>query len=93
MPLIDDRNTIEVESRDEIVDVPGEMIGFTIQGGPIIKFPDSVPENLPDYAQVLGYCEDNKPIVIVRRDAVEFISDVQTQRPESSDQSCRKGSQ
>lgn len=87
------RNTIEVDSSDEMAEVRGEIIGFTVQGGPIVRFTDAVPESLPNHAQLLGYGPDNKPVVIIQRDAVQFITHVPLQRPESSMKSFRKGSQ
>ncbi|GJC80101.1 hypothetical protein CT0861_08691 [Colletotrichum tofieldiae] len=77
-------NTIQVESSDEDDGVQGaEIIGLTMDGGPIIHFKDAVPYNLPDSSEIIGRCENDKPIVICRRDGFQLIYNGQDERTPS----------
>lgn len=85
------RNTIQVNPDDEPdEEFSAEVVGFTIDGGPIIRFTNSVPDPLPNHTQVLGYCEDSRPIVICRRDAIQLM--IPSPRPvvRSTIPSCEK---
>lgn len=53
----------------------GEFIGFTVDGGPIVRFRNSQLANLPDNAELLGRCDSNRPIVAYRKDSIRFITD------------------
>ncbi|KAF6844711.1 hypothetical protein CMUS01_00777 [Colletotrichum musicola] len=67
-------NTIQAEASDEDEGIQGaEIIGLTMDGGPIIHFKDAVPYNLPDSSEIIGRCENDKPIVICRRDGFQLI--------------------
>ncbi|KAK7424620.1 hypothetical protein QQZ08_008503 [Neonectria magnoliae] len=90
-PPMSQANTIQVNPDDEPdEEFPAEVVGFTIDGGPIIRFTNSVPDPLPNHAQVLGYCEDSRPIVICRRDAIQLM--IPSPRPvvRSTIPSCEK---
>lgn len=50
-----------------------EIIGFTLQGGPIVHFKQAVPSTLPDATQIIGRCEDDKPIVVCHKGGFQFI--------------------
>lgn len=62
----------------------GEFIGFTVEGGPIVRFNSSVANTplLGDNMELLGYCNGDRPIVAYPKDATRFISE--------SDQSLEK---
>ncbi|KAJ3948172.1 uncharacterized protein N0V96_002415 [Colletotrichum fioriniae] len=67
-------NTIQAESCDEDDGIQGaEIIGLTMDGGPIIHFKDAVPYNLPNNSEIIGRCSNDKPIVICRRDGFQLI--------------------
>jgi hypothetical protein len=53
----------------------GEFIGFTVNGGPIVRFTNGQISNLPESAELLGRCESNRPIVAYRKDSIRFITD------------------
>ena len=53
----------------------GEFIGFTVDGGPIVRFTNGQISNLPESAELLGRCESNRPIVAYRKDSIRFITD------------------
>ncbi|CAM1507755.1 Fc.00g046030.m01.CDS01 [Cosmosporella sp. VM-42] len=91
-PPMSQANTIQVDPDNNI---SASIVGFTIQGGPIIRFTDNVPDPLPRYTELLGYCEENRPIIACHRDAVQFnfLTEVEEGQVDSSQQSCRKGSQ
>lgn len=70
------RNTIQVNPDDEPDDeYRGEVVGFSISGGPIIRFTDSMPDPLPNHTRLLGYCEDSRPIVICDRDSIRMMTE------------------
>ena len=50
-----------------------EIIGVTLEGGPIIHFKQVVPFTLPDSTRILGHCENNQPIVVCSRDGFELV--------------------
>ncbi|KAH7160366.1 hypothetical protein B0J13DRAFT_519773 [Dactylonectria estremocensis] len=75
-PPMSQANTISVNPDDEPDDeFRGEVVGFTIHGGPIVRFTHAVPEPLPNHARLLGYCEDSRPIVICDRDSIRFMAE------------------
>ena len=53
----------------------GEFIGFTVDGGPIVRFTNGQISDLPESAELLGRCESNRPIVAYRKDSIRFITD------------------
>lgn len=67
-------NTIQAPDPDDDKDIRGEFIGFTVEGGPIIHFTNSFEAgSLPDNSELLGYCNDDRPIVAYRKDSIRFI--------------------
>lgn len=55
----------------------GEFIGFTVDGGPIIRFTQTTPRCLDDNSDILGYCDGNRPIVAFRKDSIQFLTSAQ----------------
>ncbi|KAH6988097.1 hypothetical protein BGZ61DRAFT_474675 [Ilyonectria robusta] len=75
-PPMSQANTIQVNPDDEPDDeYRGEVVGFSISGGPIIRFTDSMPDPLPNHTRLLGYCEDSRPIVICDRDSIRMMTE------------------
>ncbi|KAL6362450.1 hypothetical protein LRP88_03732 [Fusarium phalaenopsidis] len=88
-----DSNTISVnpdEESDSDNDYKGEVVGLTFDGGPIVRFINSVPETLPEHAQLLGYCAEKRPIIICKRESVQFLMDSPATVAPSVAPSCRK---
>ncbi|KAL2757558.1 hypothetical protein ACRALDRAFT_1060897 [Sodiomyces alcalophilus JCM 7366] len=50
-----------------------EIIGLTLDGGPIIHFNEVVPSRLPNHGRVVGHCDGGKPIVICDKDAFQLV--------------------
>jgi len=93
-PPMSQANTISVnpdEESDSDNDCRGEVVGLTFDGGPIIRFINSVPETLPEHAQLLGYCAEKRPIIICKRESVQFLMDSPATVAPSVPPSCRKG--
>jgi hypothetical protein len=65
----------------------GEFIGFTVEGGPIVRFTNSSAGSLPRHnnAELLGYCSSNRPIIAYRKDSIQFLSQGGVSVPTSSD--------
>ncbi|KAK0385300.1 hypothetical protein NLU13_7776 [Sarocladium strictum] len=72
-PPMSQVNTIQVDPEDD-EEVKGEIVGFTIEGGPIVRFAQPFTQPLPDHADLLGSCEDNRPLVAYRKDSLRFLS-------------------
>ncbi|KAL6876285.1 hypothetical protein HDV57DRAFT_158061 [Trichoderma longibrachiatum] len=75
-PSMSEVNTIQGNLEDELDNtILGEFIGFTVEGGPIVRFNDSMPLNLnPDYGfELLGYCDGTRPVVAYQKGAVQFL--------------------
>lgn len=56
-------------------DVNVEFIGFTVEGGPIVRFINPQANSVPSHAEILGYCDDSRPIVAYRKGVVTFVSE------------------
>jgi hypothetical protein len=65
----------------------GEFIGFTVEGGPIVRFTNNFAGSLPkhDNAELLGYCSSNRPIVAYRKNSIQFLSQGGVSVPTNSD--------
>ncbi|ROT37388.1 hypothetical protein SODALDRAFT_334478 [Sodiomyces alkalinus F11] len=50
-----------------------EIIGLTLDGGPIIHFNEALPSRLPNHARIIGRCDGGKPIVICKKDGFQFV--------------------
>lgn len=85
-------NTIQAPDPDDDEDVRGEFIGLTVEGGPIIHFTNSfVAGNLPANSQLLGYCNDDRPIVAYRKDSIRFIGPSDDEDDDDDDLEKGKG--
>ncbi|CAI6014165.1 unnamed protein product [Clonostachys chloroleuca] len=76
-PPMSQANTIQApEDADEDDAVHGEFIGFTVEGGPIVRFSNRFGKDmLPRNAELLGFCNDDRPIVAYHKDSIRFISE------------------
>ncbi|EGR49671.1 uncharacterized protein TRIREDRAFT_106684 [Trichoderma reesei QM6a] len=75
-PSMSEVNTIQGNLEDELDNtILGEFIGFTVEGGPIVRFNDSMPLNLNmDYGfELLGYYDGTRPVVAYQKGAVQFL--------------------
>ncbi|KAG9252886.1 uncharacterized protein F5Z01DRAFT_189878 [Emericellopsis atlantica] len=69
-------NTIQAPEGTEDETIEGEFIGFTIDGGPIVRFTNRfINCQFPSNMELLGHCNDDRPIVAYRKDSIRFISD------------------
>lgn len=69
------RTTVTNSSQEDIGEcATGEFIGFTIEGGPIVRFSSSQTANFGANGEVLGFCEAGRPIVAYRKDSIRFIT-------------------
>lgn len=76
-PTINNRNTIQGNLEDDLENsVLGEFIGFTVEGGPIVRFNDSTPLNPnADFAfEILGYCDGTRPVVAYQRGSIQILT-------------------
>lgn len=55
--------------------IRGEFIGFTVEGGPIVRF-TSTDVNIPEGAELLGSGK-NSVVISYRRDSVRFLTEDQ----------------
>lgn len=68
----------------------GDLIGFSVEGGPIVRFNQSAPDPLPETARLLGFCENNRATVVFQRDALNLMT--QTPKAVAGVKGFRKGS-
>ncbi|PTB61728.1 hypothetical protein BBK36DRAFT_1190502 [Trichoderma citrinoviride] len=76
-PSMSEVNTIQGNLEDELDNtILGDFIGFTVEGGPIVRFNNSMPLNLnTDYGfELLGYYDNTRPVVAYQKGAVQFLS-------------------
>ncbi|PNP48523.1 hypothetical protein TGAMA5MH_00417 [Trichoderma gamsii] len=72
-------NTIQGNVEDDFensTSVLGEFIGFTVDGGPIVRFSGPVPLNLnPDGggAELLGYYDGTRPVIAYQKGSIQFV--------------------
>lgn len=73
--IINYRNTIQGNEDDLENSVLGEFIGFTVEGGPIVRFNDSIPLNInSNYAfEVLGYSDGTRPVVAYQKGSIQIL--------------------
>lgn len=60
----------------------GEFIGFTVDGGPIVRFQSGSTLSFDENAEVLGYCDGERPLVAYRKDSIQFITDTKEKSDE-----------
>ncbi|KAI8240891.1 hypothetical protein K4K57_000293 [Colletotrichum sp. SAR 10_99] len=85
-------NTIQAEASDEDEGIQGaEIIGLTMDGGPIIHFKDAVPFSMPDSSEIIGRCSNDKPIVVCRRDGFQLIYNGTDSRAPSPNPATKPG--
>ncbi|KAF3360371.1 hypothetical protein HYQ45_007798 [Verticillium longisporum] len=86
-------NTLQVDSDEDYnYGTEGaEIIGLTLEGGPIIHFKQAVPYTLPDNTQILGRCQNDKPIVICRKDGFQLIYNGELQKGQKQNESSSQG--
>ncbi|KAJ4165894.1 hypothetical protein LMH87_007503 [Akanthomyces muscarius] len=71
-------NTIGPSSNNSIDEtIRGEFIGFTMEGGPIVRFTNSDVIDIPEGAELLGRSETNSVLISYRRDSVRFLTEDQ----------------
>lgn len=72
------RNTIQGNVEDDFENLPsvlGEFIGFTVDGGPIVRFsgPISINLNSDSGPEVLGYSEGTRPVIAYQKGSIQFL--------------------
>ncbi|KAL2203186.1 hypothetical protein CC79DRAFT_1373332 [Sarocladium strictum] len=72
-PPMSQVNTIQADPEED-EEVKGEIVGFTVEGGPIVRFAQPFTQPLPDHAELLGSCEDDRPLIAYRKDSLRFLS-------------------
>ena len=85
------RNTIQAPDDESDESIQGEFIGFTVDGGPIVRFNKRLGNTLPEHMELLGYCNSDRPIVAYHKDSIRFISDsdeAKRERSDKDDESC-----
>ncbi|KAL7918672.1 hypothetical protein ACQKWADRAFT_323583 [Trichoderma austrokoningii] len=71
-------NTIQESVEGDIensTSVLGEFIGFTVDGGPIVRFNGPISVNLSSDggAELLGYCDGTRPVIAYQKGSVQFV--------------------
>ncbi len=61
-----------------------EFIGSTAEGGPIVRFLGPLPKSLRQHGEVLGYTEDDRPIMAYRRGTITFSPEQDVEAAEPS---------
>lgn len=73
------RNTIQGNVEDDFensTSILGEFIGFTVDGGPIVRFSGPVPLNLNSDgggAELLGYHDGTRPVIAYQKGSIQFV--------------------
>lgn len=53
----------------------GEFVGFTVEGGPIVRFPTASVIDYGPHMDLLGYSNGERPMVAYRKNSIQFIAD------------------
>lgn len=73
---VTNRTTVTNPSEEDLGQCPrGELIGFAIDGGPIVRFTSSQTDNFSTNGEILGLCQIGRPIVVYRKNSIRFITD------------------
>ncbi|OAR02208.1 hypothetical protein LLEC1_01128, partial [Akanthomyces lecanii] len=89
-------NTIGPSSNDSIDEtIRGEFIGFTVEGGPIVRFTNCDGIDVPEGAELLGRSDTNSVVISYRRDSVRFLTEdqdtsIETSKVQDGSQSTRE---
>lgn len=76
--LTKSRNTIQAPDDIDDESIQGEFIGFTVEGGPIVRFNSRFANtNFRGNMELLGYCNSDRPIVAYRKDSIRFLTDTE----------------
>ncbi|KAH8125856.1 hypothetical protein FP744_10009136 [Trichoderma asperellum] len=72
-------NTIQGNVEDDFESSPsvlGEFIGFTVDGGPIVRFSSPISLNLNSDSRpdVLGYYDGTQPVIAYQKGSIQFLS-------------------
>lgn len=74
--LTEHRNTIQAPDDTDDESIQGEFIGFTVEGGPIVRFNSRFANaSFRGNMELLGYCNTDRPIVAYRKDSIKFLTD------------------
>ncbi|KAK4082729.1 uncharacterized protein Triagg1_1619 [Trichoderma aggressivum f. europaeum] len=76
VPSMSEVNTIQGNLEDDLENsILGEFIGFTVEGGPIVRFNDSIPLNSTpnDSFEVLGYYDGTRPVVAYQKGSIQLL--------------------
>lgn len=77
------RNTIRPDSSasaDETI--RGAFIGFTIEGGPIVRFTNDYSLDIPEDAELLGRSDETGTVVAFQKDSLRFLTNDEEQDQE-----------
>ncbi|KJZ73920.1 hypothetical protein HIM_06588 [Hirsutella minnesotensis 3608] len=58
-----------------------EFIGSTVDGGPIVRFLTPLPKSLRQHGELLGYSDEERPIMAYRKGMVSFAPEPETNEP------------
>ncbi|PHH59409.1 hypothetical protein CDD81_3219 [Ophiocordyceps australis] len=74
-PPFSQQNTLRAATPDELdKDMHVELIGLTIDGGPIVRFTEPLDDgSAPKHGELLGYCDEKKPIVAYRQGEINLM--------------------
>ncbi|OAA49224.1 hypothetical protein ISF_09436 [Cordyceps fumosorosea ARSEF 2679] len=69
-------NTIGPGSRESVDEtIIGQFIGFTVEGGPIVRFTNTDAIDLSAGGELLGRFDNNSVLVAYQRDSIRFLTD------------------
>ena len=74
--LTQNSNTIQASPDDETdsdEEQQAEFIGFTVEGGPIVRFTSPQARLLSSRGDMLGYADGDRPIVAFEKGTVTFV--------------------
>ncbi|KAM4066343.1 hypothetical protein HRG_000457 [Hirsutella rhossiliensis] len=58
-----------------------EFIGSTVDGGPIVRFLRPLPKSMRHQGDILGYSDDDRPIMAYRKGVITFAPDPESPGP------------
>ncbi|GJN74942.1 hypothetical protein VFPFJ_10755 [Purpureocillium lilacinum] len=64
----------EDSNEDEEAQVEAELIGFTVAGGPIVRFVSPLRGTAPEKGTIIGHGSRHRPIIAFEKGTVEFVS-------------------
>ncbi|ODA83540.1 hypothetical protein RJ55_02054 [Drechmeria coniospora] len=84
-PPMSQANTIMDGDGEEDEGIHAHFIGFTVNGGPIVRFVNPISDSIgTGQGEILGYCRENRPIIAYEMGVIDFTPETRAASVDTS---------